>query len=141
MATKMLPGRPYPLGANWNGSEVNFAIFSEGAEKVELCLFDAEGQKKPSAWNYPSERPTSGMDTYVACNRGRLYGYRVHGAVPPEEGLRFNPNKMVIDPYAKALDRTSGLGKRPCSLINSATRMQISSLDDNGRCALGYKSA
>jgi isoamylase len=79
------PGRPYPLGATWDGEGVNFALFSEHAERVDLCLFDAAGRYLPEA------RP------------GQLYGYRVHGPYRPEEGHRFNPHKLLLDPYATSL--------------------------------------
>jgi isoamylase len=95
------PGRPYPLGATWDGEGVNFAIFSEHAEKVELCLFDPRGRREVArielreytdqVWHcyLPEARP------------GLLYGYRVHGPYKPKEGHRFNPNKLLLDPYAK----------------------------------------
>lgn len=96
-------GRPYPLGASWEGSGVNFALFSEHAEAVELCLFDALGHRETARipirhrsgriWHcfLPSARP------------GTVYGYRVYGPYSPREGHRFNPNKLLLDPYAKAL--------------------------------------
>ncbi|ARU31296.1 glycogen debranching enzyme GlgX [Sulfuriferula sp. AH1] len=95
------PGRPYPRGANWDGEGVNFAIFSEHAEKVELCLFDSKGQREVQRielkectnliWHcyLPEARP------------GLLYGFRVYGPYRPAEGHRFNPNKLLIEPYAK----------------------------------------
>jgi glycogen operon protein len=94
------PGRPYPLGASWDGEGVNFALFSEHAEQVELCLFDAEAGNEtriPMRWctdlvwhcYLPEARP------------GQLYGYRVHGPYTPAEGQRFNHNKLLLDPYAK----------------------------------------
>jgi isoamylase len=97
------PGRPYPLGATWDGEGVNFALFSEHAEWVELCLFDADGRRElarlPLRWQtdlvwhcyLPEVRP------------GQLYGYRVYGAYDPAHGKRFNANKLLLDPYAKAI--------------------------------------
>lgn len=98
------PGRPYPLGATWDGQGVNFALFSEHATGVELCLFDASGRRElkrvPLRWQtdqvwhcyLPEARP------------GLLYGYRVHGPYEPQNGHRFNPHKLLLDPYAKAID-------------------------------------
>ncbi|MEX2164684.1 MAG: glycogen debranching protein GlgX [Sulfuricaulis sp.] len=97
------PGRPYPLGATWNGEGVNFALFSEHAEKVELCLFEPKGGREiarlPITWQtdqvwhcfLPDARP------------GQLYGYRVYGPYDPKRGKRFNHNKLLLDPYAKAV--------------------------------------
>jgi isoamylase len=99
-------GNPYPLGATWDGRGVNFALFSEHAERVELCLFDSvdadrEGQRivlleyTDQVWHgyLPDIRP------------GQIYGYRVYGPYLPEAGHRFNPNKVLLDPYAKAVVR------------------------------------
>ncbi len=95
------PGRPYPLGATWDGEGVNFALFSEHGEQVELCIFDAKGRREidrvsvrwqtDQVWHcyLPEARP------------GLLYGYRVYGPYAPEAGHRFNPNKLLLDPYAK----------------------------------------
>ncbi|MEO1134562.1 MAG: glycogen debranching protein GlgX, partial [Cyanobacteria bacterium J06639_1] len=98
---KLWPGRSYPLGATWDGSGTNFALFSERATAVELCLFDESGAETryrlPERTNYvwhgyaPDVKP------------GQQYGYRVYGAYDPENGDRFNPNKLLIDPYAKAI--------------------------------------
>src|SRR5208282_554570 len=97
------PGQPYPLGATWDGEGVNFALFSEHAEKVELCIFDGKGRRvietievrwqTDQVWHcyLPEARP------------GLLYGYRVYGPYDPANGHRFNPKKLLIDPYAKSL--------------------------------------
>ena len=97
------PGRPYPLGATWDGEGVNFSLFSEHAEKVELCLFEPKGKREiarlPLNWQtdqvwhcyLPDARP------------GLLYGYRVHGPHEPKKGHRFNSNKLLLDPYAKSI--------------------------------------
>ena len=96
------PGKAYPLGATYDGSGTNFAVFSEVAEKVELCLFDADGNE--------SRVPLNEVDGFVwhgflpAVEPGQRYGYRVHGPYDPAAGQRCNPNKLVIDPYAKAID-------------------------------------
>jgi isoamylase len=97
------PGKPYPLGTTWDGEGVNFALYSRHAEKVDLCLFDQKGRREVQrielkecthyVWHcyLPRVRP------------GLLYGYRVHGPYRPEEGHRFNSNKLLLDPYAKSL--------------------------------------
>src|SRR5581483_3204027 len=103
MSRKVLPGRPYPQGATWDGTGVNFALYSEPAQKVELCLFD----DPPAA---ETERiPLTECTAYVwhgylpALAPGQLYGYRVYGRYEPENGLRFNASKLLVDPYAKAI--------------------------------------
>ena len=102
MSTKILPGRPYPLGATWDGAGTNFAIYSAHAESVELCLFD-EPSGPETRIRLP-ERTTYVWHGYIhGLQPGHLYGYRVHGPFQPNDGLRFNPNKLLIDPYAKAL--------------------------------------
>lgn len=95
------PGKPHPLGATWDGNGTNFALFSENADAVELCLFDAAGQETritlPEVENYVWHGYLPGVGP------GQLYGYRVHGPFNPEAGHRFNANKLLIDPYAKAI--------------------------------------
>lgn len=103
---RIWPGRPSPLGATWDGKGVNFAIFSEHATQVDLCLFDSAGSHREShriplpettdqVWHgyFPDLRP------------GQLYGYRVHGSYQPHQGHRFNPHKVLFDPYAQAVGR------------------------------------
>ena len=99
---RLWPGRPYPLGASWDGRGVNFALFSAFATKVELCLFDADG-KETSRIALP-EMTNEVWHGYLPDVRpNQLYGYRVHGPYEPDAGHRFNPNKLLIDPYAKSL--------------------------------------
>ncbi len=101
------PGQPYPLGATWDGAGVNFAIFSEHATKVELCLFDSAGDSRESARIELREQTDMVWHGYLpGVLPGQLYGYRVHGPWDPESGHRFNPAKIVLDPYAKAIGRT-----------------------------------
>ena len=103
MLSKTLPGSHYPLGATWDGMGVNFAIFSENATKVELCLF-GEPDGPPTDTISFTESTGHVRHCYVhGLTIGQLYGYRVHGPYEPEKGLRFNPAKLLIDPYAKAL--------------------------------------
>jgi glycogen operon protein len=100
-------GRPYPLGATWDGAGVNFALFSENATGVELCLFDHTDQKNESRRVQLVERTDQVWHGYLPEIRpGQLYGYRVAGAYDPNAGHRFNPAKLLIDPYAKALSGT-----------------------------------
>ncbi len=96
------PGRPFPLGATWDGEGVNFALFSEHADKVELCLFDARGRREVERISLP-ERTDMVWHCYLpGAKPGLFYGYRVYGRYHPETGHRFNPNKLLLDPYAKA---------------------------------------
>jgi isoamylase len=97
--SEIWPGRPFPLGATWDGQGTNFSLFSEHAERVELWLFDEERRlelTERTAFNWHGYLPGVGP--------GQRYGYRVHGPYEPEEGRRFNPAKLLIDPYAKAID-------------------------------------
>ncbi|HUF82343.1 MAG TPA: glycogen debranching enzyme GlgX, partial [Burkholderiales bacterium] len=101
--TTVWPGKPYPRGATWDGLGVNFALYCEHGEKVELCIFAEKGRREVQritlndytnqVWHcyLPEARP------------GLLYGYRVHGPYRPNDGHRFNPNKLLLDPYAKSI--------------------------------------
>ena len=96
-------GLPYPLGANWDGLGVNFALFSANATKVELCLFDLAGEKELERIELP-EYTDEVWHCYLPDARpGTVYGYRVHGPYEPDAGHRFNANKLLIDPYARKL--------------------------------------
>jgi len=98
------PGQPYPLGATWDGAGVNFALFSEHATAVELCLFNLVDPGREIARVPLTERTDQMWHVYLHEARpGLLYGYRVHGPYAPAEGHRFNPAKVVLDPYAKAI--------------------------------------
>jgi isoamylase len=97
-------GSPFPRGANWDGQGVNFSLFSENSEVVELCLFDSSGNNEERI--RIRERTNGAWHIYVpGVGPGQLYGYRVDGPYLPESGLRFNPNKLLLDPYAKAIGR------------------------------------
>src|ERR1700722_3457240 len=99
-------GKPYPLGATWDGLGANFALFSENATRVELCLFDSVEDTKESIRVDLPERNAFVWHGYVKdIKPGQMYGYRVHGPFEPEHGLRFNPNKLLTDPYAKGIVR------------------------------------
>ncbi|MEL6458242.1 MAG: glycogen debranching protein GlgX [Cyanobacteria bacterium J06621_15] len=109
MYLSLWPGKPYPLGANWDGKGTNFALFSENATAVELCLFDKEGRETRLALREVSNFTWHG---YVpSIGPGQRYGFRVHGAFAPHEGHRFNPNKLLIDPYSYAIDGEIGFGE------------------------------
>ena len=102
MSHKVWPGRPFPLGAQWDGRGTNFSLFSEHAEHVELCLFDGDDfetrvpLEERTAFNWHGYLPEIGP--------GQRYGYRVHGRWDPERGHRFNDAKLLVDPYAKAVE-------------------------------------
>jgi isoamylase len=101
------PGKPYPLGASWDGQGVNFAIFSAHATRVELCLFDSPVAVRESVRLTLPERSEDVWHGYVpGLSPGQLYGYRVYGPYLPQQGHRFNPHKLLIDPYARALSGT-----------------------------------
>lgn len=96
-------GNPYPLGASWDGQGVNFALFSEHSEKVELCLFDPQGQVETERVVMPDRTDEVWHGYLPEARPGLLYGYRAYGPYAPERGNRFNPNKLLLDPYAKAI--------------------------------------
>ncbi len=100
---KIWPGKPYPLGATWDGAGVNFSLFSENATKVDLCLFEGANANKET--RIPIIEQTHQVwHTYLPEVRpGQLYGYRVHGPYEPANGLRSNPAKLLLDPYSKAI--------------------------------------
>jgi isoamylase len=103
---RIWPGRPYPLGATWDGRGVNFALYSENADKVELCLFDSADDAKESTRIVLTEHTNMIWHAYLPEVRpGQVYGYRCHGPYKPAEGHRFNANKLLLDPYAKAIAR------------------------------------
>jgi glycogen operon protein len=103
---RIWPGRSYPLGATWDGAGVNFALFSEHATKVELCLFESVDATQELQRIPMSEHTDQVWHAYLPdVEPGQLYGYRVHGPYKPTQGHRFNPNKIVLDPYAKAIGR------------------------------------
>jgi isoamylase len=101
-AIEIWPGRPYPLGAAYDGGGTNFSLFSEVAERVELCLFDDEGGEERVELD---ELDASCWHAYLpSVSPGQRYGYRVHGPWAPDQGQRCNPAKLLLDPYAKAIE-------------------------------------
>jgi len=103
-AMRLWPGRPYPLGAVWDGQGTNFALFSEHAEAVELCLYDGPADAEQASAVVLRERTQRVWHGYLPDVRpGQHYGYRVRGPYAPDEGHRFNPAKLLVDPYARAV--------------------------------------
>ena len=97
--TENWPGRAYPLGASYDGGGTNFSLFSEAADAVDLCLFDEDGTEQRIRLE---ERDASCWHAYLpSVAPGQRYGYRVHGEWAPERGQRFNPAKLLLDPYAR----------------------------------------
>ncbi len=104
---KIWPGKPYPLGATWDGAGVNFSIFSENATAIDLCLFDwPEGKREIARIRMPEQTDQIWHVYLPEARPSQLYGYRVHGPYAPEAGHRFNPAKLLLDPYTKAIAGT-----------------------------------
>ena len=130
MYVALWPGNVYPLGSAWNGKGTNFALYSENATGVELCLFDKDDKETRLSLTEVSNFVWHG---YVpGIGPGQRYGYRVHGPYAPNEGHRFNPNKLLIDPYAKAIDSEVGTGPELFSYSWDAPEgdLSFSDLDD-----------
>ncbi|HSE67204.1 MAG TPA: alpha-amylase family glycosyl hydrolase, partial [Gemmatimonadales bacterium] len=133
-------GRPYPLGATWDGLGVNFALFSERATRVELCLFEhADAPRESLRLELPEQTDQIWHGYVVGILPGQLYGFRVYGPYEPAAGLRFNPNKVLLDPYAKAIGRTIRwddvmYGYR---VGDSDTDLSFDARDNAAQCALG----
>src|ERR1700691_5427998 len=99
---RIWPGHPYPLGATWDGAGVNFALFSEHATKVALCLFDDNQAEKETHCITLPEHTDQVWHAYLPdVQPEQLYGYRVHGPFDTAKGHRFNSHKIVLDPYAR----------------------------------------
>jgi glycogen operon protein len=101
--TAVWPGRPYPRGATWDGEGVNFAVFSENAERVELCIFDPAGRRELQRVALKEQTDQVWHGYLPEARPGLLYGYRVHGPYRPQDGHRFNPHKLLLDPYARSI--------------------------------------
>ena len=100
---RLQPGSPYPLGATFDGLGVNFAVFSANADAIELCLFDPAGKREIKRFWLPECTDEVFHGYLPDVEPGLLYGYRAHGRYEPEAGHRFNPNKLLLDPYARKL--------------------------------------
>ena len=101
-AVEVLPGSPTPLGAHWDGTGTNFALWSAGAHAVDLCLFDPDGAEHRHPLTESTHQVWHGRVTGIG--PGQRYGYRVHGSYDPPTGHRYNPAKLLLDPYARAVD-------------------------------------
>ncbi len=99
---RLSEGSPHPCGATWDGKGTNFALFSAHAEKVELCLFSPDGTTETARIVLPEYTHQIWHGYVHDVGPGSVYGYRVHGPYAPQEGHRFNPNKLLLDPYAQA---------------------------------------
>ena len=123
---RLSEGRPQPLGATFDGSGVNFALFSANADKVELCLFDDDGEREVARLPL-TERTDNVWHGFLAeAVPGQLYGYRVHGPYDPLNGHRFNPNKLLVDPYARELDRSFEWNDLHCGYVVGDPREDLS---------------
>lgn len=124
---RVWPGKPYPLGATWDGRGVNFSLYSEHADKVELCLFDSPDDTIESIRIPLPDHTDMVWHVYLPEIRpGQLYGYRVYGPYEPEKGHRFNPNKLLLDPYAKAIGRTARFGESTSGYIIGDAKADLS---------------
>jgi isoamylase len=100
---RLEPGAPYPLGSTWDGLGVNFAVFSAHASRIELCAFDPSGRREIARYELPEWTNEVWHGYLPDAQPGMLYGFRVHGDYAPERGHRFNPHKLLIDPYGKRI--------------------------------------
>ena len=100
---KLLPGRPYPLGATWDGLGINFAVFSAHATRIDLCLYKPAGRHEIARYTMPEYTDEIWHGYLPDASAGLLYGYRAYGPYEPQRGHRFNPNKLLLDPYARGL--------------------------------------
>ena len=115
------PGVPYPLGATWDGRGTNFAVASEGAERVEVCLFDREAPLRETHRFALPARTLAVRHGYVpGLSPGTLYGFRAHGPWAPERGLRFNSQKLLLDPYARTLTGRPDLSDPALQVVDDA---------------------
>ncbi|MDB5858934.1 MAG: glgX [Ramlibacter sp.] len=133
------PGKPWPLGATLGNGGVNFAVFASGAEKVEICLFDAGGTREEQRITLPGHTDDVWHGFVPGLAVGAKYGLRVHGAYEPLHGWRCNPNKLLLDPYAKAIDRPlRGAAWQYAYTLGNEKRDMLMDATDNG--ALAAKS-
>jgi isoamylase len=100
---KLLPGNPYPLGATWDGLGINFAVFSANAHRIDLCLFDPAGRREIARHTLPECTDEVWHGYLPEARPGLIYGYRAHGPYEPHNGHRFNPHKLLLDPYARRI--------------------------------------
>jgi glycogen operon protein len=130
-------GSPYPLGATWDGQGVNFSLFSEQATGIELCLFDSPDQADQTQIIRLTERTDQVWHCYLPDVRpGQLYAYRVHGPYDPHKGLRFNPAKLLLDAYAKAITGDVGWDDTPYGYTIGAPDEDLARDDRNSGAAM-----
>ncbi len=115
------PGEPEPRGATYSGSGTNFSVFSEVAERVELCLFDDDGTE--TRVTLPARTGHTHHGFFPGIIHGQRYGYRVHGPWRPEAGVRCNPNKLLLDPYAKAIEGDVTWGRQVYGHVGNMTKI------------------
>jgi glycogen operon protein len=113
-------GRAYPLGATWDGAGVNFAVFSKHAERVELCLFDPKGRREVERIELLDRTDFIWHGYLPDARPGLLYGYRVHGPHDPDRGHRFDPARVLLDPYARLVKGKVSAGLGRCQVVDSA---------------------
>ena len=135
---RVWPGQPHPLGATWDGQGVNFAIFSEHATAVDLCLFDSESDRAETHRVPLTEQSDQVWHGYLPDLRpGQLYGYRIHGPYRPVDGHRFNAHKVVLDPYARALGRGITWSDSMFGYVTSEHDLSFSESDNAAFSPLG----
>src|SRR5277367_6636177 len=100
---RLTAGSPYPLGATWDGLGTNFAVFSAHAQRIDLCLFDPSGRREIAHLTMPEYTDAVWHGYLPDAEPGTVYGYRAYGPYDPPRGHRFNPNKLLLDPYARRL--------------------------------------
>jgi isoamylase len=100
---RLAPGSPYPLGATWDGLGTNFSVFSAHAERIDLCLFDPSGKRQIAQFTLPEFTDEVWHGYLPNAQIGSLYGYRAYGPYEPQKGFRFNPHKLLLDPYARRI--------------------------------------
>ena len=136
MKYQVYPGEPYPLGATWDGEGVNFAVFAENAAGMDLCLFDTLESKNEEERIRLNEVSHHVWHAYIpGLKPGQLYGYRAYGSYEPMNGLRYNPNKLLIDPYAKAISspvRWNDAGEAAESVHDSQRRLSMANRAPRG---------
>ena len=127
---KLREGMPHLRGAAWDGDGVNFSLFSAHATAVELCLFDASGERELERIALPEYTDEIWHGYLEGAAPGLVYGYRVHGPYEPDQGHRFNPNKLLHRPVRARADRATSSGTRPASATRSASSDEDLSFDE-----------
>ena len=121
----LLPGRPFPLGATWDGLGINFAVFSAHAQRIDLCLFEPSGRHEIARYTLPEYTDEVWHGYLPDATAGLLYGYRAYGPYAPEQGHRFNHHKLLLDPYARGAGRQLCTGRTRSMAFVSIHRAAI----------------